>query len=73
MSDCEIIAELERHYEKHRGSGTSLEHVLKGAIDALTRLLITKKEREAIAFAADHFRQFKIRAATLRKLLERLA
>lgn len=33
---------------------------------------ITKKERKAISFAADHFGAFKNQADTLRKLLERL-
>lgn len=34
---------------------------------------LTKKERKAVAFAAEHFGAFKNQAATLRKLLERLA
>jgi hypothetical protein len=34
---------------------------------------LTKKERKAVAFAAEHFGAFKNQAATLRSLLERLA
>jgi hypothetical protein len=33
---------------------------------------LTKKERKAVAFAAEHFGAFKSQAATLRSLLERM-
>ena len=49
---------------------------LEGEIARLSaeveRMRLTAKEREAVAFAADHFGSFKNQAATLRKLLERL-
>jgi len=41
--------------------------------DADRDATLTKKERKAVAFAAEHFGAFKNQAATLRKLLERLA
>jgi hypothetical protein len=73
MSDCELIAELHRQHERHRGSGTRIEQVLKNAADALTLLRLTDEEREAVEVAAaayeeDHGERF---AAILRNLLER--
>jgi hypothetical protein len=76
MSNCEIIAELRRQHERHRGSGTRMEQVLKNAADALTRLRLTDEDREAIYRAEARLRTAYVpddeTAATLRNLLERL-
>jgi hypothetical protein len=38
----------------------------------IERLRLTKNERKAVAFAAEHFSSFKSQAATLIAILERL-
>jgi hypothetical protein len=46
--------------------------VQDGGVTVTMDATLTKKERKAVAFAAEHFGAFKNQAATLRKLLERL-
>jgi hypothetical protein len=46
--------------------------VCDGNVTVTLDATLTKKERKAVAFAAEHFGAFKNQAATLRKLLERL-
>jgi hypothetical protein len=55
MSDEEIIAELSWQHERYRGSGTTMERVLRTAAAALTRLRLTDEERAAVATAMNDY------------------
>lgn len=55
--------------------GITTEHVeclINDMKVEIERLRLTKKERKAVAFAAEHFGSFKSQAATLLAMLERL-
>jgi ketosteroid isomerase-like protein len=56
----------------HAVNAASAQDLMDEAADEIERLRLTKKERKAIAFAAEHFGAFKSQAATLLGILERL-
>jgi hypothetical protein len=64
----EAAAEIER-----LRNGAACPHV-RGTVTQHCSLnfTLTDEEREAVAFAAEHFMVFKSQAATLRNLLKRL-
>ena len=67
MSD--IVERLRDWRNLHFARGGEL---FEAAADEIERLRLTKKERKAVAFAAEHFGAFKNQAATLRSILERM-
>ena len=73
LRDADEVLQRRRvrtHYE-----GCRTEHVeclINDMKVEIERLRLTKKERKAVAFAAEHFGAFKTQAATLLAILERL-
>jgi len=74
LKDAEDFV-LRRQQQRTHYDGCRTEHVeclISDLKIEIERLRLTKKERKAIAFAAEHFGAFKNQAATLLGILERL-